>query len=805
MKTKDFLSQILSTKETDVEKAGLSGPVKQVKQICYKAHRRYGQIKTGKVQHSEYKAEKNFTTFYDENGHKTEEQIFSPWSRNKIVYNEMGLPTEETHYFMDGDVMDDTSKVMNKTIKKYDANGNMLEQIQFDSDGKANFKIISKFADIPRLKIPTGPVKPSNIDGHGSVTEQYCYNEDKLTGKTTWVYNEKGLLLENTTFDLNDLPTIKCIWKYDDKDNMIEVAQYNSEGVLTSKCSYEIKYDKHGNKIGYTSNNYYSNDIPNSKSIFKCNEQGDVIEANHFDENGNLAETRVFTPKYDELGNLINPWEEDDEKLKSETEECKYDSHDNWISKTTYYASTSVAWRKVPVHQYFREITYWGEENTDQTSLEKFYADIKIQHDIDYNDDDETNKTEKMKNTLTSEQAQWLVEASTADNFNFMRYYTLVNKEAPSVLIYSGPYIEAIALLNELKDNMDANIIHSYSTSWNAQGETMVRYTLIFPEHPEYMLHATQISSTSAEEFEIPDFITDHPDYGEDDDCVHLSAIELLRPSDASGKRGKDINSFEREFENEIEDYISKCMLQKQPDKPTINIIEVRGNGFAMVEHAVNDDFEIKDLDLNYGEGFTSFHNELMSRFNTQTKGLVLFHGEPGTGKTYYIRHLLRKMTSNNKAVIYMPPNIVEYLMEPNFMTFLNDEVSSWAEYGIFTVLLIEDAEPLLASRQHGARIQGITNLLNMSDGLLNDMLNMQIICTFNVELAKLDTALLRPGRLIARKEFCKLPEFEANLLAQRLGIKHHFNAPATLSEIYAKAKNQNTLIHDVDERHDFE
>jgi hypothetical protein len=255
----------------------------------------------------------------------------------------------------------------------------------------------------------------------------------------------------------------------------------------------------------------------------------------------------------------------------------------------------------------------------------------------------------------------------------------------------------------------------------------------------------------------------------------------------------------EYDFARQIDDYITKCSLKKKPDKPVINMIEVRGNGFAMEEHAVDDNFEIKDLNVNYGDGFQKFHNELMQRFMTGTKGLVLFHGLPGTGKTYYIRHLLRKMASGNKAVIYMPPNLVDHLVEPAFMTFLSAAVKDWNADGNFCVLLIEDAEPLLAKRQEGVRIQGITNLLNMTDGLLNDMLNLQIICTFNVDLRKLDSALLRPGRLIARKEFKPLSELDANLLAQRLGIRHHFNKPATLGEIYALRKNSNTLIHDVD------
>ena len=64
-----------------------------------------------------------------------------------------------------------------------------------------------------------------------------------------------------------------------------------------------------------------------------------------------------------------------------------------------------------------------------------------------------------------------------------------------------------------------------------------------------------------------------------------------------------------------------------------------------------------------------------------------------------------------------------------------------------------------------------------------------------------LDPALLRPGRLVARKEFKALSELDANLLALRLGIKHHFDMPASLGEIYAMQKNQHTLVHEVDAR----
>ena len=252
-------------------------------------------------------------------------------------------------------------------------------------------------------------------------------------------------------------------------------------------------------------------------------------------------------------------------------------------------------------------------------------------------------------------------------------------------------------------------------------------------------------------------------------------------------------------FEKKIDQLLDKHIIYQKPEKPTIYMIEAGSNGWEMESHAMDDDFEITDLDINYGYGFSKFHEQLMQRFENETKGLILFHGKPGTGKTYYIRHLLTKMVASGNVVVYMPPNMVDHLVEPGFITFLHKEIIQWADDGYFCVLLIEDAEPLLAKRQEGVRIQGVTNLLNMTDGLLNDMLKLQIICTFNVDLKRLDSALLRPGRLIARKEFKPLSELDANLLAQRLGIKHHFKKPATLGEIYAMLKNKNTLIHDVE------
>src|ERR1017187_3570579 len=91
--------------------------------------------------------------------------------------------------------------------------------------------------------------------------------------------------------------------------------------------------------------------------------------------------------------------------------------------------------------------------------------------------------------------------------FSYFPLLCNTNKEMPSILTYSGPYIEANALLEELKSNLNAKVIYSANSIWHHQGELLSRYILTFPDHPGFILNAPQLSAQVADEFEIPDFI----------------------------------------------------------------------------------------------------------------------------------------------------------------------------------------------------------------------------------------------------------------------------------------------------------
>ena len=234
--------------------------------------------------------------------------------------------------------------------------------------------------------------------------------------------------------------------------------------------------------------------------------------------------------------------------------------------------------------------------------------------------------------------------------------------------------------------------------------------------------------------------------------------------------------------------------------KTKIGIISHNGHNFYVKNFKLTTNEKFEHLDLHYGDGFSVFNDSLIERIKNESKGLVLFHGEPGTGKTQYIRHLLKVLGDNNKSVLYVPPSFSSQLTEPHMIEF----ISSWVkEEDRDCILLIEDAEPLLEVRTGGdGRTTGISNLLNMTDGLLNDMLGLMVIATFNTEINKIDTALLRPGRLLARKEFVKISKDGATELAKALEMEvPEIEYPASLADFYTAKKSKEVLIHQVVEK----
>lgn len=179
------------------------------------------------------------------------------------------------------------------------------------------------------------------------------------------------------------------------------------------------------------------------------------------------------------------------------------------------------------------------------------------------------------------------------------------------------------------------------------------------------------------------------------------------------------------------------------------------------------------DIQKHYNDDFEPHHKKIVDKLSADVgSGLVLLHGEPGTGKTVYIKHLTKLLPE--KTFIFFPREYIKLIGSPSFLGEMLRLKGS--------IIVLEDAEELLLDRTEFDN-KLVHNILNITDGMLSDLLNLKVICTFNCKEEHIDNALRRKGRLITNYKFDKLSAEKTQVLATEAG--KNIVGAATLAEIY--------------------
>ena len=211
----------------------------------------------------------------------------------------------------------------------------------------------------------------------------------------------------------------------------------------------------------------------------------------------------------------------------------------------------------------------------------------------------------------------------------------------------------------------------------------------------------------------------------------------------------------------------------------------MRGEWGGDVRHREIDAETFAEIAGNYSAPVRVALEQLIARQAPERGRLILWRGEPGTGKSHALRALVRAWTPWCSAHFIMDP---EELLGQGGAYML--DVLTWdgADEDRWRLLILEDAGELITADARAMTGRALSRLLNVTDGLLGQGTRTMLLITTNEPVGRLHPATRRPGRCLADIEFTPLARAEANAWLAARGYERRVDRPTPLAELFGGA-----------------
>src|SRR6185503_15177426 len=159
-------------------------------------------------------------------------------------------------------------------------------------------------------------------------------------------------------------------------------------------------------------------------------------------------------------------------------------------------------------------------------------------------------------------------------------------------------------------------------------------------------------------------------------------------------------------------------------------------------------------VELNYNKRTRDGLERLMETSLDPNQGgkLVLWHGTPGTGKTYALRAWAKAWREKMDVHYIVDPEVFfgeKALYMVSVLLGADEEISGTSSPK-WRLIVAEDTGELLTKDAKMQTGQSLSRLLNVCDGLIGQGLRSLVLITTNDELGTMHDAVTRPGRCLA-------------------------------------------------------